>query len=537
MRGVAATSTTIPSSASRLLTQQSILLGAIFFLVFCAYTTIQFYARSTYGPDLAASSVSTLYGVFTAACFVAPSLVNQWGAVPSLGIGILGYASLVSCSLIYFQINQNITCENHHKCSEESYGWLVIFGGALVGFGASLLWTAQGRLMLHYAKLQDIITTGSGGGAKLMGYFWAVFQCSSLVGGAISFWYYSSSTKDDEQGQDQTESPTADTYLYVFFLSIILLGAGLSQYVLLSPSQLDSIVLNDLGDIEESDMSHNVRPPTGASPSASEESPLLENQSHEHRTTSSHSMNIDMIPNNEIVMNEHESKGWTSELRATLALFVTSRPLWKLSMLFVYTGFNQPYQQATYTRFFSKRTIGVELIVFHWMEIMGALLSGRILDDSDHKSQTCASAITSRRRSKVSVACLLTFLTVNSFGNLIALKVETESHTSHIDDSSAWDIRSPNSWLPSIAFGCWGLADALIQVYAYWILGTIFHSSQDHAISVGFYKCLQSLGFCLGFWLIPLDRLPAFLHLALSSTVFLVGTGLAFWQLPDILIC
>ena len=42
-------------------TVQTITLGVIFFWVFAAYTTIQFYAASLYGPDLAANSVSAVY--------------------------------------------------------------------------------------------------------------------------------------------------------------------------------------------------------------------------------------------------------------------------------------------------------------------------------------------------------------------------------------------------------------------------------------------------------------------------------------------
>eukprot|EP00957_Ditylum_brightwellii_P128705 9819048-Ditylum_brightwellii.AAC.1 len=57
-----------------------------------------------------------------------------------------------------------------------------------------------------------------------MGVFWAVFQCSSLVGGAISFIYYN-------------QKPTGSTMLYVIFLSFILLGAFLTQ-LLLPPSML-----------------------------------------------------------------------------------------------------------------------------------------------------------------------------------------------------------------------------------------------------------------------------------------------------------
>ena len=60
-------------------TIQTILLGIVFFWVFAAYTTIQFYAASTYGSDLAAESVSAVYLCFTLTCLVAPAITNKFG--------------------------------------------------------------------------------------------------------------------------------------------------------------------------------------------------------------------------------------------------------------------------------------------------------------------------------------------------------------------------------------------------------------------------------------------------------------------------
>ncbi len=60
-------------------TIQTATLGIVFFWVFAAFTTLQFYARSTYGPELAADSVSAVYFCFTVSCSVAPSVVNKFG--------------------------------------------------------------------------------------------------------------------------------------------------------------------------------------------------------------------------------------------------------------------------------------------------------------------------------------------------------------------------------------------------------------------------------------------------------------------------
>ena len=59
---------------------QTMLVGTIFLFVFSAYFMMQGYAALLFGPALASASLVTLYGVFAAACFVAPGIVNRHGA-------------------------------------------------------------------------------------------------------------------------------------------------------------------------------------------------------------------------------------------------------------------------------------------------------------------------------------------------------------------------------------------------------------------------------------------------------------------------
>ena len=198
---------------------QTAVLGFIFFWVFAAYTTIQFYAASIYGSDLAADGVSAIYLTFTLTCLISPGIINKWGCQRAMFYGILGYASLVIVSLLYFLYGDSIWTRR-----------LVVIGGAILGCAASTLWTAQGRLILQYVSKAETIdsastkhkkTTQSG---KLLGMFWAIFQCSSLVGGSVSFLYYNS-------------KPQGSTALYLLFLGFILIGALFTQ-ILVPPEIL-----------------------------------------------------------------------------------------------------------------------------------------------------------------------------------------------------------------------------------------------------------------------------------------------------------
>ena len=166
---------------------QTSALGLVFFWVFAAYTTVQFYSASIYGSELAADFVSAVYLTFTVTCLFAPGIVNKFGVRVAMFVGVLCYGNLVLASLIYFEYGGKGVLWARR---------LVVAGGAVLGVGASALWTAQGRLILQYAARAEEFDSSSGSGT-LMSIFWSIFQCSSLVGGSISFIYYNKKVRDE----------------------------------------------------------------------------------------------------------------------------------------------------------------------------------------------------------------------------------------------------------------------------------------------------------------------------------------------------
>ena len=507
---------------------QTITLGLVFFSVFAAYTTIQFYAASTYGVILAADTTSAIYFSFTLFCLFAPAITNKLGSQLSMSFGILGYAFLVLCSLVHFLTHNDMT------------KYLVVSGGFILGCGAALLWTAQGRLMLQYATVADknsairLARTQNDeqhtdnnkdqeNMAQLVGIFWAVFQCSSLVGGIISFTYYNT-------------KPQGSTALYLIYLGFILFGAISAQF-LLPPNML---LCSEIEVDESSSQERGLKKDFPSSPSF-EESTLLApsckvDENH-------HTLNITSTEDKILDDTNHEYLN--VEAKETLKLFFT-KSMATLFLLFFYTGFNQPYQQATFgNRFFSKRSIGIELIVFHIMEIIGGLYCGRALDNYKSKnndkhhtilvptSESYADAkLSNPDRRHSAMRSLILFLIVNTTGNVIAFLEEIQNGK----NIKPVDVLSDNffqSVWPTLAFACWGFADAQIQVYCYWFIGSIFETADEHSRAVGYYKCVQSLGYSIGFYLIPPSRLSPILQLVVSSSIFYIGTCLAFMQLPS----
>lgn len=125
-----------------------------------------------YGDTLGSNVGLAIYATFTIFCFLAPPIVNKWGGQTAMFFGILCYAVLVAASLFYFETDANAI-----------YSPVVIIAGCILGFGASLLWTAQGRLMLQYST-----ETNSG---QLFSVFWGWFNAAAVVGGLVTFLYFS----------------------------------------------------------------------------------------------------------------------------------------------------------------------------------------------------------------------------------------------------------------------------------------------------------------------------------------------------------
>jgi MFS family permease len=111
-----------------------------------------------------ANANSTLYATFAVAAFFAGSINNVVGPRMTLFLGSSGYAIYIGSYLVV----------NIH---ENARGF-VIAAGAILGFCAGLLWTAQGSLMLAYPTEDQK--------GKFIAIFWSIFNLGGVVGAAVS---------------------------------------------------------------------------------------------------------------------------------------------------------------------------------------------------------------------------------------------------------------------------------------------------------------------------------------------------------------
>ncbi|XP_052068663.1 UNC93-like protein MFSD11 [Mytilus californianus] len=147
-----------------------VMLGIAFMLLFTAFQTSSMAEQSVISSAKADSkgtfngdgytSLCIIYVVFSLGNWIAPPVVDAIGPKITMLIGAVMYC------LFILQFLKPMT-------------WALYLGSVLVGFGAAILWTAQGNFLT--------INSDSDTVARNSGIFWALLQCSLLFGNIYSY--------------------------------------------------------------------------------------------------------------------------------------------------------------------------------------------------------------------------------------------------------------------------------------------------------------------------------------------------------------
>ena len=81
------------------------------------------------------------------------------------------------CALVVFTILTRFFSPSH-SFQTQGTRWFLILSGAILGFTAALLWSAQGAIMMSYPLEKDK--------GKAFAVFWAIFQFGSFIGAIIA---------------------------------------------------------------------------------------------------------------------------------------------------------------------------------------------------------------------------------------------------------------------------------------------------------------------------------------------------------------
>lgn len=135
-----------------------IILGISFCVLFVAFSSTQNLQTNVHG-DMGFRSLSVLYCVFAPANFISPYVVQLVGEKFALIIGAV-------CYCLYIAANIKV---------EEP---ILLGASAVIGFGAAVLWTAQGSVVLHSAPADKL--------GAYNGLFFGIFQWAQVIGNLIA---------------------------------------------------------------------------------------------------------------------------------------------------------------------------------------------------------------------------------------------------------------------------------------------------------------------------------------------------------------
>eukprot|EP00899_Mesostigma_viride_P021103 jgi/Mesvir1/28995/Mv17765-RA.2 len=143
--------------------RQLLVMSFAFLTLFSAYNALQAYVTTVLPGDLGDESLLVVYCTQSATVFAAPSIVARIGEERAMVVGGLSY--------VFYMITLI-----------KVYVPLVIFASSVVGFGAGLLWVAQG---IFLTKCSPTDQRG-----LYTGIFWGIFFCCNIFGNVASFFVF-----------------------------------------------------------------------------------------------------------------------------------------------------------------------------------------------------------------------------------------------------------------------------------------------------------------------------------------------------------
>ena len=155
-----------------------LILSVGFQLLFCVFNTSQNLASEVlddlgYG-DLGFYSLGALYLSFSLFCFAATPIVKKWGERSAMTIGAMCYTLYTASFVIASTPLKYPEKANDWFFSEGAIVTVILVTAVVNGFGAAILWVAQGRYISRIADDSNKGTYNS--------IFWAFFMSSEVIG-------------------------------------------------------------------------------------------------------------------------------------------------------------------------------------------------------------------------------------------------------------------------------------------------------------------------------------------------------------------
>ncbi|EZG70563.1 major facilitator family transporter [Gregarina niphandrodes] len=156
-------------------------------------------------PDAGNAANTALYATFAVCGYFGGPVFNALGNRWCMCLGGLCYAIYSVCMYIVGNVDNT--------------AWVAPLGGAILGAGAGIFWTAQGGMMLAYSTPDNK--------GWYISVFWIIFNLGGVAGGLIAFGI----NFHEESGQ-------ANPALYFTFIGLMCVGALSSLILLANPRKV-----------------------------------------------------------------------------------------------------------------------------------------------------------------------------------------------------------------------------------------------------------------------------------------------------------
>lgn len=220
----------------------------------------------------------------------------------------------------------------------------------------------------------------------------------------------------------------------------------------------------------------------------------------------------DVIKEDGTSVEFQKAQGPIYEISNILQLF-TNKYMLLLLPLFLCSNWFYTYQfNAVNGYLFTARTKGLNSALYWGSQMIAAYLLGNVFLDTNSKSRRW-------RAIGGGVIVIIVMFSAWIFGYFLQTKYERYNDPSDEYAESSIDYTSSNYGYPFFVFILYGFSDAIVQCYAYWIMGALSNDMSVVSRYAGFYKGIQSAGAAIA-WSIDLNLTGYMTQLSINWILF-----------------
>lgn len=159
---------------------------------------------------------------------------------------------------------------------------------------------------------------------------------------------------------------------------------------------------------------------------------------------------------------------------------------------------------------FEASTRGLNSAIYWFVSGLSSYICGTYYLDKE--------SVGARRQRAIRGLAMISMINIGQWIYALAYQFSTGYDKGNAPDPPIHYSDGKDFWVPFILFVYCGIADSLVQTYAYWILGAISNDPKQLSMFVGYYKGVQSFGAAMS-WIIEAHGVSYRVQLLICSVL------------------